>query len=202
VQATDVVFRLQVVDRLDAIQRSGECQKDELYSLRLRVEALRASIDGGANIGANLLDDVRALLDRSDAALGSVIQRTILGALRYEKIYDRAEEVEEAHSSTFHWLLDEPAPSDQGLEENDSSSSVDAYQDSLAAPEHHEELTQKARESLISWLLKGSGIFHISRKPGAGKSTLMKYLSAHQRTRQYLSAWADGKQLVIANFFF
>jgi hypothetical protein len=30
----------------------------------------------------------------------------------------------------------------------------------------------------------------------------MKYLSAHPRTREYLAAWADGKQLAIAKFFF
>jgi hypothetical protein len=142
-------LRLEAVTRLDAIKLSGQCQKDELQSLRLQVEALRGSIDDGANIGASLLDDVRVLLDRSDAALGSVIQRTILAALRYEKTNDRADEVEEAHYSTFNWLLDEPVPPDTCQDENRASNIRDAYQYLLPELKHDDSLRKKARKSLI-----------------------------------------------------
>ncbi|KAK6515877.1 hypothetical protein TWF281_004468 [Arthrobotrys megalospora] len=53
-----------------------------------------------------------------------------------------------------------------------------------------------------SWLSRGGNLYWISGKPGSGKSTLMKYLCRHQRTREYLSKWADGAALVTASFFF
>jgi hypothetical protein len=37
---------------------------------------------------------------------------------------------------------------------------------------------------LTDWLGQGTGIFHISAKPGAGKSTLMKYLWSNPQTQE------------------
>ena len=46
------------------------------------------------------------------------------------------------------------------------------------------------------WLLHGQGVFHISGKPGSGKSTLMKMLCSHRRTASALRKWAGEKKLV------
>ena len=54
----------------------------------------------------------------------------------------------------------------------------------------------------MDWLTSGSGIFHISGKLGSGKSTLMKFLCESSRLSELLSHWANGKELVIVNFFF
>jgi hypothetical protein len=40
------------------------------------------------------------------------------------------------------------------------------------------------------WLSAGDGIFHICGKLGSGKSTLMKKLCEHSRTRSELEKWA------------
>lgn len=40
------------------------------------------------------------------------------------------------------------------------------------------------------WLSSGDGIFHICGKLGSGKSTLMKKLCGHNRTRAELKKWA------------
>lgn len=40
------------------------------------------------------------------------------------------------------------------------------------------------------WLSSGDGIFHICGKLGSGKSTLMKKLCGHDRTRTELEKWA------------
>lgn len=53
-----------------------------------------------------------------------------------------------------------------------------------------------------AWLQHGDGIFHVSGKPGAGKSTLMKYLCKSQNTRKLLELWAGDSVLVLSNFFF
>ena len=52
------------------------------------------------------------------------------------------------------------------------------------------------------WLMKDDGVFWITGKPGSGKSTIMKLVSEHDRTREALRKWNDGKCPTIANYFF
>lgn len=48
-----------------------------------------------------------------------------------------------------------------------------------------------AGKLFIDWLSLGSRFFHILGKLGSGKSTLMKYLFKHERTKIELAQWAD-----------
>ena len=59
-----------------------------------------------------------------------------------------------------------------------------------------------ARKTFLEWLALGRGVYHISGKAGAGKSTLMKFLFQHSRTRSKLSEWALQKKLVLVDCFF
>jgi hypothetical protein len=52
------------------------------------------------------------------------------------------------------------------------------------------------------WLKGGDGIFHVSGKPGAGKSTLMRFIFRNPRTKDFLARWAAGRKLVFGKFFF
>ncbi|KAI1409313.1 hypothetical protein F5Y13DRAFT_94779 [Hypoxylon sp. FL1857] len=52
------------------------------------------------------------------------------------------------------------------------------------------------------WLSCSSGIYWVSGKPGSGKSTLMKFLSGHSKTRPALGSWATGDFLITASFYF
>ncbi|KAK3295366.1 uncharacterized protein B0H64DRAFT_358911 [Chaetomium fimeti] len=52
------------------------------------------------------------------------------------------------------------------------------------------------------WIECGSGIFWIHAKPGAGKSTLMKFLADNPQTRAYLDAWAAPCRVIIAAHYF
>ena len=54
-------------------------------------------------------------------------------------------------------------------------------------------------ESFSEWLKSDQQIYWISGKPGSGKSTLMKFILAHERTRQALDKWATNS--VIISFF-
>ncbi|KAH6712458.1 hypothetical protein BKA61DRAFT_692416, partial [Leptodontidium sp. MPI-SDFR-AT-0119] len=53
-----------------------------------------------------------------------------------------------------------------------------------------------------SWLCRGSGIFQIIAKPGAGKSTMMKVICDSPETRALVQEWAGGKCIIVAKFFF
>ncbi|KAL4882066.1 hypothetical protein BJY04DRAFT_217758 [Aspergillus karnatakaensis] len=87
---------------------------------------------------------------------------------------------------------------------NKSSDYITSERRSYHLQEEKEILPQMAhaRDSFIDWLTHGSKVFHISGKPGSGKSTLMKYLCSHEQTRQYLEEWAKPKAMILGKFFF
>lgn len=188
-------LRLEALTRLDAIVRSGKCQDKELRSLSQQVTTLKGTIDHmDSGSTATLLDDIRLLLNLSDHAIGKVLQNKILQALRFENMENRLENIEEARMSTFEWLLDH-APQEKGdliVTDHQLSESIKI----------EETVRLEVQKDFINWLCYRKGIFHISGKPGAGKSTLMKYLSESPTATEYLKAWSGNKQLVVASFFF
>ncbi|KAK1830626.1 hypothetical protein QBC39DRAFT_331433 [Podospora conica] len=117
-----------------------------------------------------------ALFDATERARAKLNQRNILSSLRFGSMDDRYDMVSEAADTTFDWIFD-----NQGNKMASSSALVRRLKD---------------------WLAQGTGVFHISGKPGAGKSTLMKYLCTHDQTRQKLRSWSDPHPLIMANFFF
>jgi hypothetical protein len=56
---------------------------------------------------------------------------------------------------------------------------------------------------LSDWLLRGEGVFWISGKPGAGKSTITKFLWSDSRTWELLNPWKTRhRKCIKAHFFF
>ncbi|KAI1775620.1 hypothetical protein F4818DRAFT_414390 [Hypoxylon cercidicola] len=58
------------------------------------------------------------------------------------------------------------------------------------------------RGNFLKWLRESGGVFWITGKPGSGKSTLMKYLADHEKTRDSVQNWAGPGKVVIASHFF
>ncbi|KAF4816665.1 Vegetative incompatibility protein HET-E-1 [Colletotrichum siamense] len=56
--------------------------------------------------------------------------------------------------------------------------------------------------NFANWLRESSGIFWITGKPGSGKSTLMKFISGHETTKDLATTWASPKPLLLASHFF
>lgn len=52
------------------------------------------------------------------------------------------------------------------------------------------------------WLQSSGGIFWVNGKAGSGKSTLMKFLVGHSKTKKYLDAWAIGSRLFVLDVYF
>ncbi|KAF5501826.1 hypothetical protein CGCA056_v014605 [Colletotrichum aenigma] len=127
----------------------------------------------------SLLERVRLIVHESKTALGRKAYSKIMDKLNVDGMVDRFDEVDEAHEHTFGWIL-EPGP----------------------APETETAEDTQAHQGIIDWLCHGDGVFHITGKPGAGKSTLMKYLCQSPMDQEFLSSWAGDKLLMTTNFFF
>lgn len=106
-------------------------------------------------------------------------QETILSSLRYPEMELREDRIESPSHLTFNWIFETATGS--------SSSAIDS---SLPAIQY------------IPWLEAGKGIFWVTGKPASGKSTLMKFICNHFRTRKALECWAKGRELLIASHYF
>ncbi|KAK3660332.1 hypothetical protein LTR56_000708 [Elasticomyces elasticus] len=112
------------------------------------------------------------LLNESKSVSAS---QKLLESLRYEYMEARRSAVAERHASTFEWVF----------ESSDDQSRAG-----------------KPRMEFSDWLKRHNGLFWVSGKAGSGKSTLMKYLSAHRRTVEMLKQWGGGARVIIATHFF
>jgi hypothetical protein len=56
--------------------------------------------------------------------------------------------------------------------------------------------------SFKRWLTSDDGVFWINGKAGSGKSTLMKFLAHHEKTKALLHQWSGSEDLIIASFYF
>lgn len=171
--------RLQSMKRLDRIAENGNCQDAHLQQLKQQLNGVQNALDQMSSKSV-MLDDIKLLLSRPRKALDKVLQNTVLEALRFQEMEKRFDDIEDAHINTCRWLLD----------------------DSYAPSQSKSTTMTQARVRFIDWLKGGRGLFHVSGKPGAGKSTLMKYMTGSPELQRYLTSWAGSKQLVFASFFF
>ena len=96
----------------------------------------------------------------------------LIDSLFLPKLEARYNRITKAHKSTFEWIY------------NTST------------------FTKQRENDFSRWLREGSESYWITGKPGAGKSTLMKFLLGDERTRKRLKIWSGESNLVVASFFF
>jgi hypothetical protein len=104
----------------------------------------------------------------------------LLKSLRFAEFSAREKNIAAAHEYTLDWAL-------CNTDMQDISESEDL---------------KKERTTIYSWLNNAESLLWIHGKPACGKSTLMKYVLRDSRTRDYLHKWAQGRELVVAGFFF
>ncbi|KAK4609394.1 hypothetical protein CLAFUR4_14429 [Fulvia fulva] len=73
---------------------------------------------------------------------------------------------------------------------------------SAAYPNTYRWALEDDSMKLKPWLQNEEGIFWITGKPGAGKSTLMRYIISARNTPVLLQQWAGSSELVLASFYF
>ncbi|OCL02493.1 hypothetical protein AOQ84DRAFT_382626, partial [Glonium stellatum] len=92
---------------------------------------------------------------------GLLMEQKILAGLRFKQIKVRYSDIPEAHANTFRWIFQTP--------ETPKPSTL--------------------RIKFLGWMeqsVVGQDIYWVGGKPGSGKSTLMKFICDHPRTKKAL----------------
>ncbi|RFU82132.1 vegetative incompatibility het-e-1 [Trichoderma arundinaceum] len=114
------------------------------------------------------------LLSLVSTATDVAVAQKVLSGLHYGAMTVRMESVAKAYSDTYEWIFERQVTMD--------GSNIKVY--------------------FSEWLTNREGIFWVSGKPGSGKSTLMKFLCDHHRTREALGDWAKNLNWVMSTHFF
>lgn len=134
-------------------------------------------------------DRLHQFASRLSEAIIRVQQVAVLDLLKFQSVHERFESITQAQEQTFRWLLD-------SKDSNQSNGTAEA-----TPPDQQEILTQ-ARDRLVEWLRHSDEFFYISGKPGAGKSTLVKFICLHDNFYRHATAWSGSATLLVGRFFF
>ncbi|OAA77073.1 hypothetical protein LEL_06757 [Akanthomyces lecanii RCEF 1005] len=131
------------------------------------------------SIGQATASDRRYLSRLSSQTPGyepGVHEAAITSSLHFPGRNNREVSIPEAYTETFQWIYDGRREAEPGSE---------------------------PRVGFVPWL-EGDAKepYWITGKPGAGKSTLMKFVTKDARTRQHLLKWSSQRPLILASFYF
>jgi len=113
-------------------------------------------------------------------------QREFHSFLKFEEFAERHQTIAEAHKRTFEWAYHQGRP----------------LQYTPATTTEETSLPEPQWNNFTDWLKGSEDVYWITGKPGSGKSTLMKFLSGDERTKEAALEWSGESELVTAGFFF
>ncbi|KAK8021671.1 hypothetical protein PG990_006809 [Apiospora arundinis] len=168
----------QVGRIVQILQNTGS----DLQSMRIDLQEVHGRFKQQAS-GSNLVLNFDKLKTMTKETVLRFNANRILRGLDVQ--HARYDEVVDASPFTYRWIYDEqhgePGPSHE----------------SVMPP-----VMVQAKDNIQSWLSTGAGILHVAGKPGAGKSTLTKFIVKNEHTATLLRRWAAPKPLVVVKFFF
>ncbi|KAJ4079283.1 hypothetical protein NW760_015227 [Fusarium oxysporum] len=170
------VMGSETIERLKGLAKTGKASEEDLSSLRKQVATLQRGVHV-SSLGQEAKETLTSLVRLSNKALDSITSHRILNSLTFPEKHSRYTKVPNAYSETFGWIFEENVTGKQ-------------------------QQALEGRMLFREWLETGDGVFHISGKPGAGKSTLMRFLFRSERTKDLLAAWSAGRKLILSKFFF
>lgn len=170
----------------------------KLEQLQTHMKQLRKGLEAQV-IGDEALEQLRLVLGIHDKALSAIYQDRILRSLQFEDMHRRDDRVQDPYQNTFKWILEDAK--EIVTDDSSSLSSRSSLSDVSLYGDFQEYRKRQSRDMLLTWLSSGSGIFHISGKLGSGKSTLMRYLSTHTRTRIEIEKWAGKSSCYIPWYY-
>lgn len=158
------------------------------------------------------LSGFEAMLERlvsSENKNASVVLESKQAILQAMKAY--SERIDRWFSETYSKI----ESVDRRLIQQDEDEKLKLIIDSLRFPEMRlrRDTIPRAYKDTFGWIFKDSSstfrawlgssedIFWVSGKAGSGKSTLMKFISSHPRTKKYLQLWAGDHHLVVVDSY-
>ncbi|EXJ65033.1 hypothetical protein A1O7_01372 [Cladophialophora yegresii CBS 114405] len=103
-----------------------------------------------------------------------------INSFRVPELNERRHQISEAHTGTYEWIfaenLETQYPATTGI--------------------------RRSWDSFTDWLLSSSPMYWIHSKAGSGKSTLMRFMSKHEKTRELLDKWARPWTTIVLTWYF
>ncbi|KAJ9608949.1 hypothetical protein H2200_006720 [Cladophialophora chaetospira] len=168
---SDLVSREAVTTRLQASRESRKLLAEVERSVRDATQAAKAHV--ATEVAASTKKITKALEVIRVHDDQTVRHNRVLQSLKYTGMNERANMILHAHEKTFEWIFE---------------------------AERHSEDFNHPWDSFSEWLRSSSKLYWISGKPGAGKSTLMKYLLGSPQTKAALDIWMPGT-IILSHFF-
>ncbi|KAL8774445.1 MAG: hypothetical protein Q9209_000818 [Squamulea sp. 1 TL-2023] len=174
------VLETRILMRLDTQSLKHTHQ---LENLEQNVQKLVTGLENGFKTVGQILEAQsrqmishidRTFEDQERRAADRQQQERFIESLYFPEISARQEQIPDAFEGTCAWIFESENVTDQ----------------------------HKPWDDFRTWLETGTGAYWISGKPGAGKSTLMKYLVDDNRTEPFLDTWKGNNELLLVSFFF
>jgi hypothetical protein len=143
-----------------------------------KMTELRTQLQTTSLPASNIIQSIQAAIQESfNRKEEHENQRRFLDALDFDQLQKRENEIHKAHAKTFQWIFG-------GIGQGQTKPHETRFRDWLHAT------------------TDDKNVFWISGKPGAGKSTLMKYLAHEQALEDHLSQWTCNQKLIVAKYYF
>ncbi|PYI27865.1 hypothetical protein BP00DRAFT_352512, partial [Aspergillus indologenus CBS 114.80] len=149
----------------------------EVFNLRRKLDEKTTAIE--QKVDENTIALQKEIEELKADVNSFTTHNSVLEQLAYAGMGSWYKRVDVAYTQTLQWLVDE----------------------AVMLRKENQTWCEETRKEFVHWLRKGQGIFHITGKPGSGKSTLMKFLFESPHSRKHLDEWAGQKRLVVASYF-
>ncbi|USP77500.1 hypothetical protein yc1106_04774 [Curvularia clavata] len=167
----------EILEHLRSIEAENDASKQSdkylIRALSLLEDLVQQQSGSKLNILQRQMDSCMRDIQVIRSTITDTREAKILHWLDFRQRTWRFEEVEEAHRTTFEWVFQKPRANTPWHDFGDYLSGADT-----------------------------SLPYFINGKAGSGKSTLMKYIISHPKTKAGLKKWAGHHTLLSPHFFF
>lgn len=137
---------------------------------------------------AGVGQQVGVVITHQKSQMNDQVRERFLESLRYQGFNERRNQIDSAYPSSLKWIF-----VGNNNDDSDEDSDEGSNEERACFPEIK-------WDSFSDWLSSADKIYWISGKPGSGKTTLVKYILDHQRTKECLNIWSPG--CTIASHYF
>jgi hypothetical protein len=151
--------------------KARKSDASELASLRDNIQTLRAGVPV-EYMSSEVLSQLLHLLALSTNGIDRKCRDCILEGVSFPNMNKRYDDADTAHHATFTWILEDDAVDEEYYDTVPDPVKEDKEKRLPTERDIHDSIRHKFR----SWLARGKGVYQIYAKPGAGKSTMMKFI--------------------------